>query len=86
MKEKWWIMKCYYIFKGDTNLGIDQPVVQEQIIGKLLYIRKENPFYMHPMFAQAFGGILSSFSYSSSILRKYINLKSSNILNNGVFP
>lgn len=34
--------KWVYIFKGDTNLGYDEPVNEQQILGKLTMIYKKN--------------------------------------------
>ena len=53
--------EMYYIFKGDTNLGIDQPVLQEQIIGKLLFIKKRKSI----MYASHFSASLWRDCYHS---------------------
>lgn len=65
-----------YIFKGDTNLGIDQPVPQEQIIGKLLFIKKSKSIIYESYFrASLWRNFIIHFPIISSILRKYINHK-----------
>ncbi len=65
-----------YFFKGDTNLGIDQPVVQEQIIGKLLYIQKETTIlYASHLLVSIWGNFIIHFPITSGILRRYINHK-----------
>lgn len=65
-----------YIFKGDTNLGIDQPVPQEQIIGKLLFIKKRKfVMYTSNICASLWRDFIIHFPFISSILRKYINHK-----------
>lgn len=65
-----------YIFKGDTNLYSDQPVSQEQIIGKLLYIQKrESIMYVSYFRASMWRYFIIHFPIMSSILRKYVNHK-----------
>jgi signal peptidase I len=56
-----------YIFKGDTNLGLDEPVTQDQIIGKM----------MTNFSADIWSGIILSFPFLSKILRIYLNRKES---------
>lgn len=62
--------------KGDTNLGFDQLIEEERILGKLVNIKKSyktvNP--EHRM-ARLWGKIILSFPAISGILRKYLNWK-----------
>lgn len=68
--------KTLYVFKGDTNLGIDQPVFQENIIGKLHFIKKRKSIiYAYCFRASIWRNIIIHFPITSSILRKYINYK-----------
>ena len=68
--------ETFYFFKGDTNLGIDQPVTQEQIIGKLLYIQKRKSIvYASNFIVSIWRNFIIHFPITSSILRKYINHK-----------
>jgi signal peptidase len=56
-----------YIFKGDTNLGYDEPVNQDQILGKL----------MTDFSAHIWSQIIITFPILSKILRVYLNRKES---------
>jgi signal peptidase len=56
-----------YIFKGDTNLGHDEPVNQDQILGKL----------MTDFPADIWGQIILLLPILSKILRIYLNRKES---------
>ncbi|MEH6949717.1 hypothetical protein V7068_22280 [Bacillus sp. JJ634] len=72
--------KSFFVFKGDTNLGFDQPVCEERIIGKLLYVQKEKSLLNVSDFRAFFWGkLILLFPMLSSILRQYLNRKS-NIL------
>jgi signal peptidase I len=62
--------------KGDTNLGFDQLIGEERILGKLVNIQKSyktvNP---EDRMARIWGIIILSFPALSGILRKYLNWK-----------
>lgn len=65
-----------YRIKGDTNLGFDQPIRQEQILGKLLYIKKGNTvLYAFHFSMYIWGEIILYLPFLSKILRKYLNFK-----------
>ncbi|MHA7139530.1 signal peptidase I [Rossellomorea arthrocnemi] len=64
----------FYMFKGDTNLGLDEPIGDQQIIGKLIYIKRRN----RKVSAGSVSSILwskaiLSFPYLSQWLRSYLN-------------
>lgn len=68
--------KMLYFFKGDTNLGIDQPIKQEQIIGKLFYVKKEKSImYASHILAKVWRALIVHYPIISSILNKYVNYK-----------
>ncbi|MBD8071116.1 signal peptidase I [Bacillus sp. PS06] len=65
--------KTYFIFKGDTNLGTDEPIVASQIIGKLLKIkRKSNEINLSSLSPFVWGKTLLLFPIISYWLRLYI--------------
>jgi signal peptidase I len=68
--------KLLFLLKGDTNLGFDQLIGREQILGKLVTIQKQhktvNP--EHQM-ARLWGKIILSYPVIPGILRKYLNRK-----------
>ncbi|KPL58254.1 signal peptidase I [Rossellomorea vietnamensis] len=64
----------FYIFKGDTNLGFDEPVGDQQIVGKLIYIKRRR----RRISAESVRSILWSkaillLPYLSQWLRSYLN-------------
>ncbi|MBT2257908.1 signal peptidase I [Priestia megaterium] len=69
-----------YIFKGDTNLYCDEPVMGEQIIGKLTAISRENQkkAYMVAPFDYMWSWLMLFFPFSSRFLKRYINQKIAN--------
>lgn len=70
--------RLYYLFKGDANLGFDEPVSHEQIIGKLasIHINKadlsvtDTPSYI-------WSKLILAFPKMSYLLRFYLKLKES---------
>ncbi|NOU97311.1 signal peptidase I [Paenibacillus sp. LMG 31456] len=72
--------QLYYIFKGDTNLGFDEPVNKEQILGKLIHIRKNKAqiFVTDPQ-AYVWGKLILTFPVVSGLLRKYLSFKESRL-------
>ncbi|MFJ7747146.1 signal peptidase I [Peribacillus sp. NPDC097295] len=65
-----------FLFKGDTNLGFDQPVLGDQIVGKLLYVQKRNTkIYVSSFLAKAWGELIMSFPMLSIVLRKYLDFQ-----------
>jgi len=62
--------------KGDTNLGFDQPIRQEQILGKLLYIKKGKIIlYAFHFSVYIWGKIILSLPSLTKIIRRYLNIK-----------
>lgn len=67
-----------YILKGDTNLGYDSPISEEDIIGRLIIVNKG--FYKlrlkSNIFTLIWGILMIQQNMISGFLRKYLNLKS----------
>lgn len=67
----------HYLFKGDTNLGYDQPVTADQLIGRLTFIKKkQQEISTHDATPQLWGKLLLTLPILSGALRKYLNWKS----------
>jgi signal peptidase I len=65
-----------FILKGDTNLGFDQPIIEQQIIGVLMYIQKgDKKVHMKEISASLWGWLILSLPILSGWLRSYINMK-----------
>lgn len=63
-----------YQCKGDTNLGTDEPIHREQIIGKLISVQKSwITFDETDVSATVWKKIIVSFPHVSAMLRKYLN-------------
>jgi signal peptidase I len=68
--------KLLFQLKGDTNLGCDPLIEEEQIIGKLVHVQKQNIQLNSDYFiSRLWGGIILSYPALSGILRKYLNRK-----------
>ncbi|WP_372780553.1 signal peptidase I [Priestia aryabhattai] len=69
--------QLHYIFKGDTNLCCDEPVMREQVIGKLTAISRKNQkkVYMAAPFDYIWCWLMLFFPFSSRFLKRYINQK-----------
>jgi signal peptidase I len=66
----------FYYLKGDSNLGYDLPVLEEQIIGKLVFIQKKNrKIRINDFSASLWGWLILSFPAISGFIRKYLNSK-----------
>ncbi|AGK52675.1 S24/S26 family peptidase [Bacillus sp. 1NLA3E] len=66
----------HYLFKGDTNFSFDQPVTEEQIIGKLAFIKKvDKKVWMADLPMGLWGKTILLLPFTSIILGNYINLK-----------
>jgi signal peptidase I len=66
----------YLMCKGDTNFGYDEPILPQQVIGKLMYIKRRN---IHSS-ASAWSAILwreaiLRFPSLTHVLRVYVNRK-----------
>jgi signal peptidase len=65
-----------YLFKGDTNLGLDEPIKDEKIIGRLVLINKgKMNVKVTNLYAFAWCKVILFFPILSALLRNYINKK-----------
>lgn len=65
--------QLHYLFKGDTNLGFDEPITKECIIGKLTCVQKSNKkIRMEDILIFIWGRMILSLPILSNLLRKYI--------------
>ncbi|MBT2642221.1 hypothetical protein J7I80_08290 [Bacillus sp. ISL-41] len=70
-----------FVFKGDTNLGFDQPVENCRLIGKLTYVKKKHvTFTSDDVMARIWAYLILAFPIISSFLRRYLNGKTNNNL------
>ena len=66
--------RLYFIVKGDTNLGFDEPLKREQIIGRLSSLqRKGSNKSVHTLPSYILKKIMIHFPIISSLLRLYMN-------------
>ncbi|MEH7495079.1 signal peptidase I [Neobacillus niacini] len=62
--------------KGDTNLGFDQLIGEDQILGKLVRVQKKHRIVTsEARLARCWGKVILSFPALSGILRRYLNSK-----------
>jgi signal peptidase len=65
-----------YLFKGDTNLGSDEAIAHDQIIGKLTWIhRNKTIIHVTDVTAHAWSKLILTFPILSLLLRIYLNRK-----------
>jgi signal peptidase I len=65
--------KRTFILKGDTNLGLDKPVEEPQIIGLLTSIKKgDKSIHMNGLFARLWSSLILTFPILSGVLRGFI--------------
>ncbi len=77
IRTEWHDDQCYYMFKGDTNLGLDVPVPESAIIGKLVTVKKKWFMLDVEHFpAVVWCRLILCFPFLSGILRHYLNKKS----------
>jgi len=68
--------QLYYVFKGDTNLGLDEPVREDQLIGKLIYIQKgKTVLHQSNSAVKVWSKLILAFPVLSLLLRLYLNRK-----------
>jgi signal peptidase I len=66
-----------FCFKGDTNLGFDGLVQEEQIIGKLTVIRRgRREMNLTNTSTYLWGKLIMSFPFLSGVLQRYLRRKS----------
>ncbi len=77
IRTAWQNGERYYTFKGDTNLGVDIPVVESAVIGKLVHVKKKKFLLDVDHFpAVVWRWVILSFPFLSGVLRQYLNKKS----------
>lgn len=65
-----------YVFKGDANLGFDEPIAERQIIGKLTSIQKRHvKLKANGLIARIWGSLVLAFPLLSGLIRTYLNRK-----------
>jgi signal peptidase I len=66
-----------YLLKGDTNLGVDEPITETQIMGELAFIKrgKKKMNVSNPVL-HAWGKVVLFFPVLSALLRSFLNKKS----------
>jgi signal peptidase I len=68
--------KRVFIFKGDTNLGMDKPVEESQIIGLLASIKRgDKTIHMGGIFVRIWSSLILTLPILPGLLRGYINKK-----------
>jgi signal peptidase len=68
--------RLYYVFKGDTNLGLDEPVNEDQLIGKLICIQKgKTVLHETGLAARVWSKMILALPIISLFLRMYLNRK-----------
>lgn len=66
----------YYVFKGDTNFGHDEPVREAQLIGKLTLIQKgKTILHVTDLVANVWSHMILASPVPSLLLRLYLNRK-----------
>jgi signal peptidase I len=64
------------LLKGDTNLGFDQPIEVERMIGKLVYVQKQRKrITQDQLIARIWGNMILAFPALTGLLRKHLNRK-----------
>jgi signal peptidase len=66
----------FFHLKGDSNLGFDKPIQDEQIIGILAFIQRgKKKIGVNEFSASLWRRLILSFPILSEIVRRYINRK-----------
>ncbi|WP_077623675.1 signal peptidase I [Sediminibacillus massiliensis] len=66
----------FYLFKGDTNLGLDAPIAKDKIIGKLFLIKKKKTVKKASSLSLVvWGAVIIRCPIVSGWLRSYLNKK-----------
>ncbi|KKI92978.1 hypothetical protein WQ54_05560 [Bacillus sp. SA1-12] len=77
--------QSHYVLKGDTNLCSDEPVKQEQIIGKLVTINRLNKkIHIDDYTAILWSNLIISFPFMSKVLSSHLSIKATNRTRSGV--
>lgn len=74
LSTEWMNKQVTYRLKGDTNFGADEPISQEQLIGKLTSINKGNYQIKLPSFSvHVWSQMILLFPIITAFLRAYLN-------------
>lgn len=74
VKRVYQFEEVQYLFKGDTNIGYDKPVNEDQLMGKLELIKRGDKNIMIEDFSfYIWGRMILFFPIISGLLRSYIN-------------
>jgi signal peptidase I len=66
--------RSHYMFKGDTNIGPDEPISQDQLIGKLTWIQRgRNILYVTDLAAMVWSKLILAFPVITLVIRMYLN-------------
>lgn len=66
-----------FLFKGDTNLGFDEPICGEQIIGKLTVIKRgKKEINVGKPTSILWGQLIMTIPIMSDLLQRYLRRKS----------
>ncbi|WP_318505157.1 signal peptidase I [Bacillus sp. T3] len=69
----------FYILKGDSNLGYDAPVMEQQIIGRMASIQRNNKqIKVTDYGVKLWTSLVLSWPLISGVLRMYLNRKYQN--------
>jgi signal peptidase I len=64
----------FFQLKGDTNLGFDPLIGEDQILGKLVSVQKKHRIFTpEGCVARFWGKVILTFPALSGILRRYLN-------------
>jgi signal peptidase I len=70
----------YYVFKGDTNLGHDDPIRDDQLIGILTLIQKRKTIlHVTGLTASVWSQMILATPFLSLLLRLYLNHKENTV-------
>ncbi|MEH7109023.1 MULTISPECIES: hypothetical protein [Bacillaceae] len=65
-----------YVLKGDTNLGFDQPIEADRILGKLAQVKKQHVrLSSNHLVLRIWSKTILAFPILSAILRQFLNKK-----------
>ncbi|NRF90548.1 signal peptidase I [Paenibacillus frigoriresistens] len=70
--------QLHYLCKGDANLAYDEAIAQEQLIGKMTWIRRNGRIiHVSSLPSYVWGQIVLAFPMISQLLRGYLNRRES---------
>ncbi|MEX2461055.1 MAG: signal peptidase I [Paenibacillaceae bacterium] len=72
--------QLYYVFKGDTNFGLDEPVREDQLIGKLICVQKGKIVLLEAgLTAKVWSKMILTLPVLTLLLRMYLNRKNNTL-------